>query len=433
MVLTMMVLGGCATAVGDAERNARAELASVSSHYRPDGERPALPELRPDSPEVDFLRYAILNHPAVEAAFDDWRAAVAEIPVARAQPDPKLTFEADIASRLMTFMPGLMFDFMNSGTRAAMARESTAASEVAYHKYLAQIQATASEVRMAWVDVVYAEQALELHTAMLHAFDEAAETAAADYTTGRGMATLEMQVRLRNEAGMHHTRHHATAALRRAARARFKAALGIPVEAPNPPWPVAQLATTTLPEREALWQEIARANPDLALMRSMVDMAVAKVDVAERAKKPDFSLGAMVDLKANPLMVRPTGGLSLPIWREKINAGIDAARARHAAAAARVSAEELTLAAALAQKLYLVQEADEMLTYIDETALPNLDLTMSTAAAGFETGMAGATTVVETQALRLEMEGRRLDSLRARETAVAELQMLIGGAAPADI
>ena len=421
---------GCASGPGAAEKASRDQLSVTTAQYRPDGQRPALPDLGPESPLVDFVRYAILNHPAVEAAFHDWRAAVASIPAARAQPDPRLTFEADIAEKLMTFMPGLMFDFMNSGKRAAMAGEMSATSDVAYRNYLAQIQRTAVEMRRTWVELVYTDEALELHTSMLNAFDVATETAGADYITGRGMASLEAQVRLRNQAGMHHTEHHATAQRRRAARARFKAALGMSQDAPNPPWPVARIEASTLPGRDELWQQILHANPDLAVMRAMVEMSVASVAVAERAGKPDFAVGAMVDLKASPLMVRPTGSVSLPIWREKITAGIDAARARHDAALARISAEEVMLAAELAQMLYMVHGADEMLAYIDETALPTLDLLLETAAAGYQSGMAGATMVAETRAMNLEMQGRRLDALRERESAVTELQLLIGGAKP---
>jgi outer membrane protein, heavy metal efflux system len=155
--------------------------------------------------------------------------------------------------------------------------------------------------------------------------------------------------------------------------------------------------------------------------------------VAKSAKKPNFAAGLMVDLKASPWMLRPTGSLSLPVWREKIAAGIEAAHARHDAAVARVSAEEVALGAELAQMLFMVQEADEMLAYIDETALPNLELMIATAAAGFETGMGSATMVAETAAMKLEVLGRRLEVLRTREAAIAELQLLFGATVVAQL
>jgi outer membrane protein TolC len=140
----------------------------------------------------------------------------------------------------------------------------------------------------------------------------------------------------------------------------------------------------------------------------------------------------MVDLKASPLMIRPTGGMSLPIWRDRIAAEIESARARSDAATARVSAEELMLAADLAQVLFMIEEADTMIDYIDRIALPNLATTSETAVAAYQSGMSGATMIAETRAMTVGMQVRRLDVLRSRETAVSELFLLIGAAAPAD-
>ncbi len=44
----------------------------------------------------------------------------------------------------------------------------------------------------------------------------------------------------------------------------------------------------------------------------------------KNAMSPDFTLGLMTDVKADPLMFRPTASVSLPVWREKIAATIAA-------------------------------------------------------------------------------------------------------------
>ena len=63
----------------------------------------------PLNPSLDeFVRFAVFKHPAVRAAYFDWRAAVNATAPARALPDPQFTFEADVARTLMTFMPGVM-------------------------------------------------------------------------------------------------------------------------------------------------------------------------------------------------------------------------------------------------------------------------------------------------------------------------------------
>lgn len=431
LVAAAASLGGC-VGPGAAERDARARVVRVGEALPPAESRAALPELRADSPPEDFLRFALFNHPAVAAAYHDWHATVEQIAPARALPDPRLTLEADIADELMTFMPGLMFDFMGAGKRAAMAGEAAAASEVAYRRYLAQLQRTAVGLRRAWIDLAYADEAIELHDAALSAFEGAAAAAGADYSTGGAMGSLEAQVRLRNEGGMHHSQHRTAVAQQLAARARFKFALGLPPRAPDPAWPKAPLTRTPLPTDKELWARAAARNPGLAVMRSMVDMAVAGIAVSERARAPDFAVGAMADLKASPIMIRPQASLGLPVWREKLAGLVAAARAQRDAAAARVSAEELDLAAELAQMLYMAREADAMLAYLDDTALPNLESVADTAAAGYQSGMGAATMLAETRAMILDLRVRRLDALRQRENAIAELLLLTGAAAPDD-
>ena len=160
-------------------------------------------------------------------------------------------------------------------------------------------------------------------------------------------------------------------------------------------------------------------------------MAVAGVDVARQTGRPNFAVGAMVDLKANPLMVRPTAVISLPLWREKIAATIAAAEARRDAAAARVSVEQLTLAAELAQMLYMVREADRMLGYINGTALPNFERSYATLEVGVQSGMTSAAMIAETRLMALDLRHERLELLRQRETAAVDLALLVADVAPA--
>ena len=430
-------LAGCAGAPFAAETAARDRVnhvgAGLPGATKPGAARPALPVLTTESPSADFARYAVLNHPGVIAAYYDWRAAVEAITPARALPDPKFTFEADIADTLMTFMPGLMFDFMTPGKRAAMGREAAATSDVARRTFVVTVLRTAAEVRKAWVELAYAAEIDRLYSSSVHAVNEAIALANADYATTRGMAGFDRQIRLQNAAAQHHA-HHATVADRLvAARARFKSALGLQPADVDPPWPQPALTVTPVPAADELWRRAAAANPELAKMRGMVDMAIAGIEVARNAGTPDFAAGAMVDFKASPLMVRPTASLSLPIWRNKIAAGIAAAEARRDAAAARVSAEQLNLAAELAQMLFMVREADRMLAYIDGKALPNLERALAFAEAGAQAGMAGPAMISETRIMAIDMRHERVDLLRQRELAVVDLALLTASVAPADM
>jgi outer membrane protein TolC len=217
---------------------------------------------------------------------------------------------------------------------------------------------------------------------------------------------------------------------RTAARARFKTALGLGPADADPVWPTAELFATTLPDPDALWARASAANPELAKMRSMLEMAAAGAEVAGRAGQPDFSLGAMVDLKTNPLLFRPLGTLTLPIWRDKIAAVAAAADARRNAGLARVSTEQLSLEAELAQMLFMVSEADRMIAYIEQDALPNFDRSIATAEAAYQSGSATSGMIPETQVMALAMRLERAGALRDRETAVTSLMLMTADIAP---
>ena len=424
-------LAGCTNLPAPGEKSACAEVHSTGAALLPHEGQPALPPLRADSPVDEFIRYAVLNHPTVTAAYYDWRASVESIAPARALPDPKFTFEADIADTLMTFMPGLMFDFMGAGKRAAMAEEATAAASVTRRAYISAVLNTAALARKAWIELAFVEDAIRLREKSIHTLEQSLEIANTAYTTGRGMGTLADQVRVVNEIAKVRSDLATLADRRTAVRARFKSALGVSPTDPDFAWPQASLTSTVLPSEEELWRRASHANPELGRMRAMVEMSVAGVQIARLAGRPDFTLGAMADLKADPLMIRPTASLSLPIWREKINANIAAAEARHDASVARVSAEQLNLAAELAQMIYMVREADRMIAFIDETALPNFDRAIATAEAAYQSGMSNPGMIPETQLMALAMRLERITALRDRETAVTELLLMTADVAPA--
>jgi cobalt-zinc-cadmium efflux system outer membrane protein len=376
------------------------------------------------------MLYAVLNHAAVLGAYQDWRATVEAIAPARSLPDPKFTFEANIADTLMTFMPGLMFDFMTPGKRSAMGREATAASQVAYRTYAAKVVRTAADVRKSWIDLAYLDETTRLREASLASTEQAAAVAQADYSTGRAMSTLESQVQLAIESARQRSELATLRDRRTAAHRVFKSALGLFPTDPDPAWPQAMLTATALPSEEELWRRTQESNPGLAQMRAMVEMAVAGVEVARLTGTPDFSLGLMADLKANPLMFRPSAAVTLPVWRNKIAAIIASAEARRDAAVARVSAEQLNLAAELAQMLYMMREADRMITFIDGTALPNYERIIASIEAGYQSGMTGLAMIPQTRLMALGMQLERATALRDRENAVTGILLMIAATPP---
>ena len=95
-----VILSGCNTAPKDYEQAARDHLDQVAYKYEAN-EQPDPTTLAAQPTPEDYLRFALLNHPQVAAAHAQWRARIAAINPARSLPDPKLTFQADIAKTVM--------------------------------------------------------------------------------------------------------------------------------------------------------------------------------------------------------------------------------------------------------------------------------------------------------------------------------------------
>lgn len=434
--LCLLVLGatilfltsGCQTTSDRLERDGRAQLAQVPVPR--DGAAAALPP-GPEAAPRDYVRFALLQHPAVFAAYRDWQAAVASIGPAGALPDPQLTFQADVTSMVMSLMPGVMFDLMLPGKRAAMAQDMAAAGELARREYLATVVRVAGDVRKAWIELAYVEAAVRLREQSLGVLGASADLATAAYSTGAGMVTLENSIKVANETARLRSELAALGDRRRAAQLQFKAALGLGRDAADPAWPAFPLVATELPAEDELWAQVLAANPALGRMRAMVEMAVSSEELARQKRWPDFTVGVMADVKPAPWMWRPTATATLPVWRRKIAGQIEAAQARRDAASARVDAERLAMAAEFARMLYMVRESDRMIALIDDTALPNLERSLASASAAFESGMGGPAMIPETQLMAFAMRAERLEALRARELAASDLLVMTAGVARA--
>jgi len=419
------VASGCRTTIPDYEL---AQWDSVRQVDQALSE--AVPAPVPGEPASAYLRFALLNNPRIRAAFRDWQASVAAVTPARSLPDPRLTFESSIADTVMTLMPGIMFDFPGAGKRAARGEEAAAAGQVLYREYVATLLATAAEVRRAWADLKFVDDALTLREQALGLIEQSAAIAEADFATGRGMLTLERQIGIQTDLARLRTDIAILQDRRAAARVRFKSALGLRREDADPAWPSDPFPTAESVDPDSLWRELVNANPQLASLRAMVDLALSSVEVARLSGSPDFSLGLMADLRANPLMVRPSAAATLPIWRDQVDAVIASAEARQLAAAERLDAARAALAADLAQALLQISESERTERYLVDIAIPNTTRARAAAEAGYQTGAGSFAPVVDLQFRDLELRMEQIAAQRQRELAFADLSFLTAGRLP---
>jgi outer membrane protein TolC len=427
-LIVVVMLSGCLGRSVPQERIARQQAAGLAQHYRPGDARPTLPVLNSNSTLGDLVLYGVLNHPRVEAAYYEWKAAVEKITVARSLPDPRLTFQSDVAGALMALMPGLMMEFPGPGKLRAETAMAAAESDARYYAFEAEILEAAYAVRKAYYQLYFLQARVAVMQEMHKWLMDTEALAQAQHQVGK--VTLQDVLRAQIERQRLETEIANLDDARQALLAQFKAALGLREYDALPPLP-AQFQTTPVElSAETLLREAQARHPRLREMAAEIRQAEAAVALARKGRVPDFSLGLEINAYSSPIMTSPQAGITLPIWKDKIAAEIAAAQARRQAASARLAKEQIQLAVELADRLFLVREATRMMELFHTQLVPKARLSLEVGKENYRAGVIDYFNLAEAQRTLLEFQLAEVNARAQRELALAELSLLLAGRMP---
>jgi outer membrane protein TolC len=425
-----LALAGCHGVAPTDERRARADLAAVQKNYRHDNQPPPLPALTNGAGMDDFLHFAILNHPLVEAAFYDWSASVERITVERSLPDPTLTFETYIANSITSLMPGLMMNFPGPGKLGARAAAASAESRAKYFQFESGVLQTAFAVKKTAYPLLFLDEEIRVDRQTLALVGDLEILSRAQNEVGK--ATLQDVLRAQIEQERLRTEIVNLEDSRHPLMAQFRAALGLKPGQPDPPLPILPTASPFAPDDNQLLALALAQNPRLKEMEAEIRSAEAEISVARKDQIPDFSAGFEADVKASPVVWNPQFSMTLPVWRDKIAAEIRAAEADKHAAEARLTVEQIGLAADFAGDAFMVREADRELDLIRNRLLPRARQSLEVSRAAYRSGQVDFLNVIDAERTLLELQLDEIAMKTQRETAVAELSLVVAGIPPAD-
>ena len=189
LAVLALLLNGCKGVEQPGERQARGRLANVAAAYRPQGRSPALPALTTNSTLGEFLTYAMLNQPQIEAAYFDWAASVQNITAARSLPDPQLTFQMDIADVVTSVMPGFMQEFPGPGKLRLQAQAATAQSQARYFDFEKAVLQAAYAVKRSCAELWFLDEKIRINREMLRLLSDLEQSARGQNAVGK--ATLQ--------------------------------------------------------------------------------------------------------------------------------------------------------------------------------------------------------------------------------------------------
>lgn len=391
------------------------------------------PELRPDSPASDFVRYALFYSPRVEAAYQRWRSAAERLPQESAPPDPRLRFTYDFRDEEAVL--GVMQAIPWPGTLRGREDAAAAGAIAAWREFEAARVEVAEEVLAALHELAYLDETTEIARRNLALVESIEEVVRARYRVGTG--THPELVRVQVELGELDDRVRQLEAMRPAFLAELNAALGRGAEV----GPVGRLPEVLAAgDARAMAELAARSNPTLLALDERAERERRLARVAGLEGRPELEFGIDYTLKSramngsfpenrdDPVML--TFGISIPLWRERYNAGVREATARRLAVASERADAANRIVAAVHRAWFEHTDAHRRVGLYERTLIPKAEESLRASLARFRAGEATLLELLDTERTLLEFAVSAERARADRGRALARLDALIGTQAP---
>ncbi|WP_231743966.1 TolC family protein [Stieleria neptunia] len=388
-----------------------------------------------------FIAQALAAHPSIQAARQRVQAELDRIPQVTALPDPQFnntfwplhdnsiqTASGRVANQ-MSLQQGVPFpDKLR--TKGSIASREAQMAQAEVERIERQIT---ESVRLAYYEVWYATRAIAIIKESRDLVDDLAKVAEARYRSGGTQqdvlrAQLEIDrlddqiVQLNKQLGM--------------SQADLAALLQQPVSLL--PQAVEELGVADAPmQLEGLIAQAEQCNPSLRGLAAEIQRDRQKQRLACLQQYPDFMVGLNWGIVSdNHDVISPvangndqlsiTFGTTLPIWREKINAGVREASRRASSTQQRLEAERDEIYGRLRRLLVQADSLVEQTNIYENRLIPRTEDTLKLAIADYRGERTDFFTLIETyrELLMFETQLARINATLAG--AIAQIDRTVG-------
>lgn len=399
------------------------------------GPRTPTPATAPVLQLGDLVRDALERNPEIQAARRSVDAKRARIPQARAWPDPMISvgYGGNVVPPF-TVMRG-----DPSSARQIMAEQeipfpgktrlrgqiAARDAEAESHSVDDVARRVATEVKEAYFELYYTDQALATVRKDRDILEKLAKVAEIRYSVGKAAqqdilrAQVELSRLTERETLLEETRQTLEAQLNSLRDRPVDTPLGATAEVRESPF------VQTVDELQAAAES---SFPALKRQETLIASNRLAVDLARKDVKPNFSIGyTYMQRPGMPDMYGLTFSTSLPIFhRSKQDQAIREA-AENLDSARRMEQNELTVLRYRVKQQYLqAQAADRLLQLYAQGIVPQSRLTLESSLASYETGAIDFQSVLGNFTTILDYELGYHQQLATHEKALARLEELTG-------
>lgn len=390
-----------------------------------------------DEPSVDantprtlpqYLRYAELHNAGLKAAFEEWRAALEQIPQAEALADPTFTYSYFTEQLQTQQKVGIMQMFPWFGKIEARTDAAAAGAKAAGKRYEAARLELLAQVKDAFYEYAYLGSAIRIARANVELMQHFEEVARAKYVTAT--ATHPDIIRAQIEVAELQDELIAWERLRAPTVARNNAALNRPADTPLP-WPQDEPGGAEQVDRAELIAALRERNPQLEAAAFDVERLGREADLAKRNYYPDVGVGVeWMDMAGGMADgdddVSLGIQLNLPIRRRSYRASEQQARA--AARRARYEREQLAnnLVARAERMLYEFEDSGRKLKLYGDVLVPKAEELVGASEAAYIAGTIDFLSLINAQRMLLQYQLQQKRAYADRMQRLAELESLAG-------
>jgi outer membrane protein TolC len=417
-----------------------ASVALLGAAQRAPGSEPA-PEAPPAPLTLEWcLERAARANPTLEVARSSAEAADARIRPAGALPDPRFRYELsnlpigdfDLDSTPLSGQqlglsqqlpfPGLL------GNRREAARSAADASEEELDDAALGVGA---EVERAWVELGFAQRALEVTNENVELLRQLAKIAETKYQVGQGLQqdVIRAQVAL-TELLDERLRRRAAIRIAEARLARLlDLSPGIDL-----PRTASLRETTPLPELGPLVGKLESSSPRLIALTRRIEEAEHRKRAAELEGYPDFDLGVGYRIRQD-VMGDPVDGddflsasvtIRLPVDRPKWRAQVAEREALVRRSRAEYRSHRAALRDGLRARFADLERADEEIALIERGLLPQARQSLESSRSAYEVDEVDFLSLIDSQVRLLEAQLRLERAIADRRAAYAAVEWTVG-------
>jgi outer membrane protein TolC len=442
----MLVLSGCAstserssTQALKAEETTRTQEQVRGTPYS----RVNLPELKENSGLNDYLAYAAINNPQLEAAFNRWKAAMEMVSQARTLPDPRFNYgyfiqevETRVGPQEQRIGISQMFPWF--GKRKLRGEAALEGANAARQQYEAAKFTLFDEVKQAYCELYYLGRAISVTAENVELLKQFEEITRSKYESGTALHgdVIKAQVELDKLRDRLRTLND----LKSPTVARLNAALNRPAEAPLA-FPTHIVPTTLSAEPSRLLEQLKAANPELKSLDFLAEKDKANIALAKKEFYPDVTLGVdyVVTGPARMSGVADSGkdsvvagfSVNIPLWCGKYRAGVREAESRYAATRQERDDRVNRLSTDLKLALFRYQDAERKITLYRDSLIPKADQNLKVTQRSFEAGQSDFLSLIDAEHSLLEFQLTCERAVADREQGLATVEKLVGGESPA--